>query len=563
MKQIPDYEDTQNILHKWREALKKHILNENSDLLHSFHLYFDSNFVNQLQAFSQCVATKIEALAQKNNLHHNLPNLQKYNDFGEIYDKVHHHESYNQVGNLIYSSGITQFLGQKGQLSKSLALLLLSSHAGEAGHNCPIACTAGIVRVLLQESVSINFKDFYIKKLCETIYEQSFSGAQFLTEIQGGSDVGLNACKAVFTEDNQWKIYGEKWFCSNVHAELILMTARIEENSTGTKGLGLFLVTKNLNPRTKNAYTIRRLKNKFGTRSMATGEIIFEGATGFLIAGEADGTGIKMVLENVLHISRIFNAFSVLGMTRRAFQIAFHYAQHREVFGKTIIHYPLVQKHLAEIKAYYTAQLAASFKIAAFQDKLDLLNTPEAEQKLYLRLLVNFNKYFTAKYSVDNIRHCIDILAGNGTIYDFSSLPRLLSDAIVCENWEGTHFTLWMQILRDIEKYEVDKIFLKKVSEDLSNLSEKDAEYQMLLKLVQTLETSLQQLKAVDAAEKTLIIEKVVTLMGFIFSGIALANEAKGAQSKLDCLELFLLLAPYENHKGISSTLYETITRQS
>ncbi len=34
-----------------------------------------------------------------------------------------------------------------GKLLESLSYFFLSSHAGEAGHNCPIACTAGILRV--------------------------------------------------------------------------------------------------------------------------------------------------------------------------------------------------------------------------------------------------------------------------------------------------------------------------------------------------------------------------------------------------------------------------------
>ena len=35
--------------------------------------------------------------------------------------------------------------------ARALALFFLSSHAGEAGHNCPVACTAGIVKALAAE----------------------------------------------------------------------------------------------------------------------------------------------------------------------------------------------------------------------------------------------------------------------------------------------------------------------------------------------------------------------------------------------------------------------------
>ena len=60
--------------------------------------------------------------------------------------------------------------------------------------------------------------------------------------------------------DGSYLISGEKWFCSNANAELILMTARYDSNSEGTKGLGLFLVPRNLPDGSRNHYSLRRLK---------------------------------------------------------------------------------------------------------------------------------------------------------------------------------------------------------------------------------------------------------------------------------------------------------------
>ncbi len=42
---------------------------------------------------------------------------------------------------------------------------------------------------------------------------------------------------------------------------------------------------------------------------------------------------------------------------------------------------------------------------------------------------------------------------GNGTIEDFSVLPRLWRDAIVFESWEGTHNVLCAQVARDLERF--------------------------------------------------------------------------------------------------------------
>src|SRR5690606_38880929 len=103
-----------------------------------------------------------------------------------------------------------------------------------------------------------------------------------------------------------------------------------DEETPGTKGLGLFLVPSRLDDGSPNHYYLRRLKQKIGTRTMATAEIDFEGALAYPMGDVAEG--IHLVMENVLHLSRIFNSFSVLGMSRRAYQIACYYAKNRRAF---------------------------------------------------------------------------------------------------------------------------------------------------------------------------------------------------------------------------------------
>jgi acyl-CoA dehydrogenase len=40
----------------------------------------------------------------------------------------------------------------------------------------------------------------------------------FLTEKQGGSDVGANETVAEQADDDTYRLTGEKWFCSNIDA---------------------------------------------------------------------------------------------------------------------------------------------------------------------------------------------------------------------------------------------------------------------------------------------------------------------------------------------------------
>ena len=77
---------------------------------------------------------------------------------------------------------------------------------------------------------------------------------------------------------------------------------------------------------------------------------------------------------------------------------------------------------------------------------------PEARTSELLaarRIAVMINKYWTAIAATATARDGIEVLGGNGTIEDFSVLPRLYRDAIVVESWEGTHNTLCAQVLRD------------------------------------------------------------------------------------------------------------------
>lgn len=548
-----DYQKARKHFSDWEQQLKDCILTEESALMHTYHHYFaqQPEFIRQLRNFAHQVVSQLEPLVMDNNLDSNLPKVEHYNAIGERHDCVIHHPSYLSAGEIIYGSDLMHYLLKPGQMLKTLGLFFLSSHAGEAGHNCPIACSAGLIRILLSYS-ALPETQFYLNKLTQPSFALNYTGAQFLTEIQGGSDVGANATRAYLDDQKQWRIIGEKWFCSNANAELILTTARYDLSTSGTKGLGLFLVPKQLAKGQANHYKLRRLKQKIGTRSMATAEIDFEDAYAYPM-GELS-QGIHLVMENVLHLSRIFNAFSVLGMARRAQQIAYHYALNRPAFKHMIIDYPLVKETLAQIKADNTAMIASIFHMANYQDELDAIPSKKQtkEQQLLMRTLANLNKYFTAKRSVENIHHCIDILAGNGTIESFSSLPRLLRDCLVCENWEGTHFTLWMQTLRDIEKFHVDELVIAHLLQLYNKISDDFPEKSALKKQINELTTQINAMKNLTLPEQSLQIQEIVERMAVLNSAFTLCLElqtGKAPQTKKTALTLFLKKNVYKNYQ--------------
>lgn len=411
-----------------------------------------------LQAFGRQAAGPLDAAVRVNNLNRNLPVLDPYDGVGRRVSPVVHHPTYHEAGRLIYGSGVMAAYRERPNPHRFiLSLFYLSSHVGEGGHNCPLACTAGAIRAL-QALGTPEQQARYLPPLLDPDWDNNYTGAQFLTEVQGGSDVGANGTRAVRQPDGSYRIHGEKWFCSNIDADVILMTARLEDAPDGTRGLGMFLVPAWRPDGRANDFRARRLKDKLGTRSMASAEVDFEGAW-----AEAVGppeVGFRNMMSLVINTSRVYNAFSVTGLAHRACLVAAGYARHRRAFGRPICEYPLVQETLAQMLADTEASLAGSWLLAGLQEKLDRGEATEDEQAFF-RVGLNVNKLRTSVLAHQVINQGIEVLGGNGAIESFSVLPRLLRDNVVCENWEGTHNTLRLQTWRDCRKLGVHHGFFR------------------------------------------------------------------------------------------------------
>ncbi len=447
----------QNRLAEWLAAQPTNYFTADVDLQRKLELYFGEERYREIAPrfykFGATAAVEIDPLAHSSNLDHNLPRLEPYDAIGRPLEDVAYHADYHAAGRLIYGSGIMSALGEMGSHRITLPLFYVSAQNGEAGHNCPLACTAGVIKVL-QHVAPEPLRERYLPSLLDEDYDRNATGAQYFTEIQGGSDVGINAMQATpeDTGSEVWYLTGDKWFCSNVTADLALVTARIGERE-GTRGLGLFLVPRRLEDGTPNGMTIQRLKDKLGTRSLATAEVRFDNARAYHVGSFKDG------MTHVINTSRVFNAFGCAGNARRALTIAWSYAQSRIAFEQPIIRFPIVQDQLARMRSDTAAMLAGSMRIAKALDDLELGRGTD-EDRAFLRMGINLNKYRTAVLAHQVIVTAIELLGGNGTIETFSILPRLLRDNVVYENWEGTHNVLLAQVLRDIHKYEIHQPFM-------------------------------------------------------------------------------------------------------
>jgi hypothetical protein len=238
----------------------------------------------------------------------------------------------------------------------------------------------------------------------------------------------------------------------------------------------------------------------------------------------------------------VHNAIAAAGLMRRALVEAREYAARRVAFDHPIAAYPGVRAVLARIRVRAEAALATTFRLLDLTDRID---TGENGPKLVgaRRIGVMLNKYWTAIHASRVTRDGIEVLGGNGTIEDFSPLPRLYRDAIVVESWEGTHNTLCAQVLRDFATRELHRPWLELVAGEVERLDDDTATTARLL--LADVEDRLERLLAADPNTAAGWIRTVVDRMCVLTDWMALATQAcwdaeHGHRGALDdCLALY------------------------
>lgn len=376
-----------------------------------------------------------------------LPRLEAWSPLGERTDEIVFHPLHHEVGRRVWRSGILAVLGQPGGVTLHAALTYLFGLNGEVPHLCSVACTAGLIKAI-QRAGSDWMRRHWLPRLLDADYDRRWHAAQFLTEIQGGSDVGANACQArpVAGQPGLWRLTGEKWFCSNVAADLYAVSARPPGAPEGTAGVALFVVPRRLDDGRLNGVRIRRLKDKLGTRTLPTAEVDLEDALGWELGRPEES--FKLLMGVIINTSRLGVALSASAIMRRAWLEALHYARMRTAFGRSLLDFPAVRQQLAEMRALGAGALALTLFGAGLEDELAMAGEQPEDSALY-RTAITVNKIAASLDAGLVVHHAIEILGGNGTIEDFSPLPRLWREVPVQESWEGPHNTLLAQLLRD------------------------------------------------------------------------------------------------------------------
>jgi acyl-CoA dehydrogenase len=244
-----------------------------------------------LDALGELAGGRLGELAELADRH--PPVLHARDRLGRDEEWIEFHPAYREMEEIAFACFGMHAMGHRpGVLGWPETLPPLAKHVfhylfaqAEFGLLCPVNLTDSCSE-LVRRYASEDIRSRYLEAMWSQDLGRLHRCAQFMTEKAGGSDVGDIELRAV-RDGDRWRLWGEKWFCSNADAELAVLLARPEGAPEGSRGLGLFLVPRTLQDGTRNAYRIVRLKDKLGSRSMASGEIVFEGAVAYQL-GELD-----------------------------------------------------------------------------------------------------------------------------------------------------------------------------------------------------------------------------------------------------------------------------------
>ena len=367
------------------------------------------------------------------------PELVAFDAGGRRLDEVRFHPAYHRFLQKGLGAGYAAipWEGRSGGHATHAAMVYLSSQV-EPGTCCPMTMTYAAVPAL---KASPELFDAWVPKLTARMYDAaaqplsaktSATLGMAMTEKQGGSDVRANTTRAE-PEEDAYRLYGHKWFCSAPMSDGFLTLAQ------APGGLTCFLVPRWLEER-RNGIHIQRLKDKLGNRSNASAEIEYVGAFASRVGEE--GEGVRTIIEMVHH-TRLDTAMAPAGLMRAALREAWYWAQRRTAFQKRLSDQPLMQAVLADLALDWEGALALGLRVAQSFDSKAL------DERAFARIGVALAKYLSNKLCPGVVAEAMECLGGMGYVED-TPLPMLYREAPLNGIWEGSGNVICLDILRTL-----------------------------------------------------------------------------------------------------------------
>lgn len=327
------------------------------------------------------------------------------------------------------------------------AALLYLFHPSSAFVSCPLAMTDGAAKALQLYGDEAT-KEEILPHLLSTQPETFWTSGQWMTERTGGSDVSGTSTtakkdRAGHKDGFEWSLSGVKWFTSATTSQIAMLLAKPE----GATGLSLFMVKLRDEKGNLQNIEILRLKEKLGTKALATAELRLAGTPAKLIGGE--GNGVKKI-ASLFNLTRIYNSVCSVAHWRRGLQLAHDYSSKRMAFGAKIEELPFHQSAMVEFERKFSLSFHFTMHLALLLGREEAGKASE-DEKLLLRAFTPLAKLSTAKKCLHGVSECLEVFGGAGYVEN-TGIPRLLRDAQVFSLWEGTTHVLCLDFLRALGK---------------------------------------------------------------------------------------------------------------
>ncbi|KAF4125774.1 Acyl-CoA dehydrogenase, middle domain [Geosmithia morbida] len=412
-----------------------------------------------------------------------------------------------------------------GRSARSLQFLRL--HLWEpscANVTCPSAMQDGAARLLqlhlttpsrasrLTPEQREAFDSAY-RRLTSRDPEVAWTSGQWMTERTGGSDVSLTETTARHMPDQTsglgpWSISGFKWFSSATDSDMTVLLARTAEGRLSTFMAPMRVPDPQAVTATGlekadgtclNGVRIQRLKNKVGTRSLPTAELVLDGMRAWMVGEE--GRGIHEI-STILSITRIHSAVTAVGYASRGIDIAKAFAQVREIgtgrrgrarldqsplhmrtlSGMVVEHRGLMlltflTSHVLGVSEHPDAGHEATVGdrwAASASTALSVLTPDDAGQAAaLLRVLTPITKAYVCRNALSIVFGCMESLGGVGYLdnsdQEYLNISRIWRDCAVLPIWEGTTDVLSTDLVRALKHPAAGKDSLDALEEIITN----------------------------------------------------------------------------------------------
>ncbi|NXL65205.1 ACD11 dehydrogenase, partial [Chordeiles acutipennis] len=409
--------------------------------------------VNQdLERFGNRLLTKIQPLGWECEL--NPPVFRQYDAWGQRVDHIVTCSAWRRMKEIAAEEGLIAEAYERkysswSRLHQAVKLYLFSSSSG--GFNCPLAMTDGAAKVIESLGVPGSLKNAF-DHLTSRDPKKFWTSGQWMTERRGGSDVA-NGTETVARKqpDGTYRLYGFKWFTSAADSDVTLTLARVEDAEgqveQGSRGLSLFFLKVRDEEGKLNSIQVQRLKDKLGTRQMATAELWLDGTKAELIS--AEGRGVASI-SNMLNITRIHNVIGAVASMRRMISLSREYARKRVAFGKLLKDHPLHMRTIAQMEVQTRGAFLLLMEIVRLLGLVET-NMASEQDQLLLRLLIPVAKLYTGKQASAVAVEAMESFGGQGYMED-TGLPVIVRDTLVLSIWEGTTNILSLDVLRSLTK---------------------------------------------------------------------------------------------------------------